>query len=134
MQVGPEPEHDTVIDRRVRTALAARPGAVDRIVDAALRPAVTDSADAAGRRSRVWLRGVLATGIVVALLGAALIAPRWRAPESQAPASPRGTLWNEGPVTILAMPGNPITIVGSGGTPSPVPAGTASVELLGEPR
>ena len=124
---------DSEIDDLVCGALAPRPLAAERIVDAALRTAQPDAPVAADyvfatpfRRAFAAVGAVVLGGVV---LGGALY---WN-PMRQAP-PPRGTLSNHGSIIILAMPGDPITIVGPGSGSSPVPAGTASVELLGEPQ
>ncbi len=134
MTPSPDGEPDTRVDDLVRTACAVRPGAAERIVGRALAPAAAAGTRAAGRGRRLSLRAILAAGVAVLLLGAALSLPFRQAPEPQAQASPRGAMWNEGPVMIIAVPGDPITILGSGGSALPAPRGTASVELLGEPR
>lgn len=81
----------------------------------------------------VRLRKVVAAAAALLLVGVVLSVTLYRDPAPQE-LPPRGMLSNEGPVAIITMPDYPITIVGPGGSSSPAPAGTASVELLGEPR
>jgi hypothetical protein len=119
---------DSRIDDAVRRALSSPPGAAERIVGAAL-----NGTDPRRVQPSFWLMRpavVAATGllIVAVAIGWSIW---WRGEKTS---SPRGTITNDGDVIIITMPGGPTTLIGPGADTRNVPAGTASVTLLGEPQ
>ncbi|MDO8836155.1 MAG: hypothetical protein Q7V01_11190 [Vicinamibacterales bacterium] len=134
MQSNGDERPDAQVDDLVRGVLAPRPDAAERLVQTALRSGPASAGGAAARLLADSRRRVFAAAAALLLVGVVFSVTLYRDPEPLTPPPPRGMLSNEGPVTIIAMPGCPITIVGPGGSSSPVPAGTASIELLGEPR
>jgi hypothetical protein len=121
--------HDSHIDDVVRRALPSSPGAAERIVSAAMGAADLRRARSSSRLIRPAVAAAMGLLIVAVAIGGSM----WWRGEKPVPA-PRGTITNEGDVIIITMPGSPITLIGPGAETSTVPAGTASVTLLGEPQ
>jgi hypothetical protein len=102
---------------------------VERIVGAAL-----NGADPIGARRSSWLmRPAVGAAAGLLILAVGIGGSVWWRTGKPVPA-PRGQITNDGDVMIITMPGGPITLIGPGADMRTVPAGTASVTLLGEPQ
>ncbi|MCX6539483.1 MAG: hypothetical protein NT151_11215 [Acidobacteria bacterium] len=117
---------DVKIDGLVHEALTCPPGVTERLVATAL---ARGQRPPAGTRVRLVLATAAAIGLVALVVGR----PLWT-PDPAPSAVPRGELSNEGAIIIFSMPGSPTTLIGPNADALALPAGTVSIELMGEAR